>query len=163
MIASSTIFYFLPLHILHDHTSVIYLPGSTTALSKITPEPNYHIYLLTLHIMAIFRDILTECNMVNLNCPLGCLWFLFCYDTIGVCSIQIWVYRWVGYFKMIYDGQVSIITFPDATVNLSSISPVDEGYIFAITVNLGTIGGGTLDCELVVTLVPTPGTATGKP
>lgn len=48
-------------------------------------------------------------------------------------------------------------------VHLSSISPVDEGYIFAITVNLGTIGGGTLDCELVVTLVPAPGTATGKP
>lgn len=64
---------------------------------------------------------------------------------------------------MIYDGQVSIIIFPDATVNLSSISLVDEGYIFAITVNLGTMGGGTLDCELVVTLVPTPGTATGKP
>ena len=69
----------------------------------------------------------------------------------------------MGCFKTIYDGQVSIITFPDATVNLSSISPVDEGYIFAITVNLGTIGGGTLDCELVVTLVPTPGTATGNP
>ena len=45
-------------------------------------------------------------------------------------------------------------------MSLQTITSVTEGSMFNVSVELAT--SGTLACELVVTLVATPGTATGK-
>ena len=48
----------------------------------------------------------------------------------------------------------------DAVVSLQTMTSVTEGSMLNVSVELAT--SGTLACELVVTLVVTPGTATGK-
>ena len=48
----------------------------------------------------------------------------------------------------------------DATVSLQTITSVSEGGMLNVTVELAA--SGTLACDLVVTLLATPDTATGK-
>ena len=48
----------------------------------------------------------------------------------------------------------------DASVFLQPITSVTEGSMFSVNVELTTFG--TLACDLVVTLMVTPGSATGK-
>ena len=55
---------------------------------------------------------------------------------------------------------LSMLLSTDATVSLQTITSVSEGSILNVSIELAT--SGALACELVVTLLATPGTATGK-
>jgi len=55
-----------------------------------------------------------------------------------------------------------ILFSSDAMVSLQMIPSVDEGRNFRVNVFLKTPRGGNLDCDLVVTLILTNGTAIGK-
>ena len=60
-------------------------------------------------------------------------------------------------FPLIYVPYLSPV---DAQVSLQSIPNVTEGSTFNVSIDLET--SGTLDCDLVVTLLAIPGTATGE-
>ena len=56
-----------------------------------------------------------------------------------------------------------ILFSADATFSLQTIPSVAEGGDFIVTVELATpFGMGTLDCDVVVTLVTATGSAVGK-
>jgi len=71
-----------------------------------------------------------------------------------------------GLSQKVNDGQISIasdILFSaDATVSLQMIPSVAEGSNFMVAVFLSTPMQGSLDCDLVVTLLPMAGTAMCK-
>ena len=61
------------------------------------------------------------------------------------------------------NNYISNLTTTDAIVSLQTITSVVEGSMLSVfDVNVELRTSGTLACDLVVTLLVTPGTATGE-